>query len=140
MHGGEQEKSPAAGKTPVLIYDAACPVCSGTIKWIERNEIPGSFEMLPCEAERVSVRFPNLPEEDCMKAMHLVLPDGSVLVGEQALPEIIARTRRFRPASLLFKLPGASFISHILYRWFADHRYRIAGFLFHSGRSRNEKQ
>ncbi len=119
-------------KTPVLIYDAQCPVCSGTIKWIEKNEIPGSFEMVPCQSESMSARFPGVPMDNCMKALHLVLPGGNVLVGEEALPEILARTGRFRMAALLFRLPGAALISRILYRWFADRRYRIAGILSHA--------
>lgn len=66
-----------------------------------------------------------------MKAMHLVLPDGKVLVGEQALPEIVTRLRRYRFAAVVFKLPGAATLSRIAYRWFADRRYRIAAILSH---------
>ncbi len=66
-----------------------------------------------------------------MKAMHLVLPDGKVLVGEQTLPEIFTRLRRYRFAAVLFKLPGATRLSRIAYRWFADRRYRIAATLSH---------
>jgi predicted DCC family thiol-disulfide oxidoreductase YuxK len=65
-----------------------------------------------------------------MKAMHLVLPDGTVLSGEKALPEIFKRLRRYRPAAVFFKLPGANILSRVFYRWFADRRYRIVRF-FH---------
>ncbi len=66
-----------------------------------------------------------------MKAMHLVLPDGTVVVGEQAPPEILRRLRHFRSAALLFKLPGSGIVSRVIYRWFADRRYRIASILSH---------
>ena len=66
-----------------------------------------------------------------MNAMHLVLPDGTVMVGEKALPEIVLRLRRYHLVAMLFKLPGASVLSRIAYRWFADRRYWIAGIFAH---------
>jgi predicted DCC family thiol-disulfide oxidoreductase YuxK len=113
-----------------LIYDGTCPICSSTMAWIEENEKEGSFEMLPCQSETLDVRFPSVERTACMRAMHLVLPDGTVLAGEKALPEIFKRLRRYRPAAVLFKLPGAEMLGRVFYRWFADRRYRIARF-FH---------
>jgi len=113
-----------------LIYDGACPICSSTVAWIEENEEEGSFEMVPCQSEALDRRFPDVKRDKCMKAMHLALPDGRILDGEHALPEIFARLRRYRPVALLLKLPGTMVLSRIFYRWFADRRYRIAHF-FH---------
>jgi predicted DCC family thiol-disulfide oxidoreductase YuxK len=113
-----------------LIYDGTCPICSSTLEWIAENEKEGSFEMLPCQSEALDRRFPDVTRDNCMKAMHLVLPNGKILSGEQVLPEIFKRLRRYRPVAVLFKLPGAKVMSRILYRWFADRRYRIAHF-FH---------
>jgi predicted DCC family thiol-disulfide oxidoreductase YuxK len=59
-----------------------------------------------------------------------VLPDGKIVDGEQALPEIFARLRRYRPVAHLLKLPGTLVLGRIFYRWFADRRYQIANF-FH---------
>ena len=113
-----------------LIYDGACPIWSSTVAWIEENEKEGSFEMVPCQSESLDGRFPNVKRDKCMKAMHLVLPDGKILDGEQALPEIFTRLRRYWPVALLLRLPGTKVLSRIFYRWFADRRYRIAHF-FH---------
>ena len=114
-----------------LIYDGSCTLCSGTIGWIKENEIENSFVMLPCQAKETASRFPEIERAACMNAMHLVLPDGTVLIGEQALPEVFARLRHHRFAALLFKLPGSRIISRIAYRWFADRRYKIAAILSH---------
>jgi predicted DCC family thiol-disulfide oxidoreductase YuxK len=65
-----------------------------------------------------------------MQAMQLVLPDGQVLAGEKALPEILKRLKGLSPAAALFSLPGSEVISRSFYRWFADHRYHIAEVLF----------
>lgn len=110
----------------VLVYDAACPVCANAVAWIAANEREGSFELLPCQSETLAARFPFLDRTDCMQAMHLVLPGNAVLQGDQALPEILKRSRRYRMLAFLFRLPGSRTLSRLLYRWFAEHRYAIA--------------
>jgi len=114
----------------VLIYDGQCPVCRKTIAWIRENMRKDAFEMLTCQAEEARQRFPDIKQAVCMQAMQLVLPDGQVLAGEKALPEILKRLKRFSPAAALFALPGSEVISRSFYRWFADNRYHIAEVLF----------
>jgi predicted DCC family thiol-disulfide oxidoreductase YuxK len=114
-----------------LVYDADCPVCRAAADWVRRNAVaPDAFEFLPCRAAETRSRFPAITEAACLQAMHLVLPDGTILVGEQALPEILRRTRRYRQAAVLFRLPGAGIVSRLLYRAFARRRHRIAKRLF----------
>ncbi|HEX9204671.1 MAG TPA: DUF393 domain-containing protein [Candidatus Deferrimicrobiaceae bacterium] len=110
----------------VLIYDADCPVCRGAVDWVRRNAPdPGAFEYLPCLSVEARSRFPAVSESDCMRAVHLVLPDGAVLAGEKAVPEILRRLPRWRRAASLFSLPGAAFLSRVLYRWIASRRHRL---------------
>lgn len=110
-----------------LIYDAECPVCRAAADWVRRSAaVPGAFEYLPCRSAETRSRFPAISEAACLEAMHLVLPDGTVLAGENALPEILRRTRRYRRAAVLFRLPGAGILSRFLYRAFARRRHRIS--------------
>lgn len=115
----------------VLIYDSSCSICSGAVKWIQDNAFAGSFDVVPCHAVQNGVPSLGIKREDCLRAIHLVLPDGKILTGEKALPEIVARLRKYHLASALFKLPGAAAVSRIAYRWFALRRYRIAAMLPH---------
>jgi predicted DCC family thiol-disulfide oxidoreductase YuxK len=117
--------------TVTLIYDGKCPVCAGTVKWIRENEFSGSFMMMPCQSEERRSLHPVVNRADCMKAMHLVLPDGTVFIGEQALPHILSRIKGYRFIVPLFRLPGAAPLSRIAYRWFAERRYRVAAILSH---------
>lgn len=110
----------------VLIYDGNCPICRSTVAWIEKHERKDAFEMLPCRSEDRKKRYPLMEEPVCMQAMQLVLPGGTVLAGEKALPEILKRLKRYRAAAGLFKLPGANTLARAFYRWFADRRYAIA--------------
>src|SRR5512139_194535 len=115
------EDSPA-----VLIYDAECTVCRSAIGWVRANApSPCAFEFLPCRSAETRIRFPAVPEADCMRAVHLVLPDGAVLAGEKAIPEILRRLPRWRRVAALFSLPGAGPLSRLLYRWIAVRRHRF---------------
>jgi len=113
-----------------FIYDGACPVCSQAIQWIAKNAEKNSFEMLPCQLDELDVRFPSVARGDCMQAIQLVLSDGVVLSGSEALPVILKKLGRYRSLAVLFKIPGVMFLSRIFYRWFANNRYLIADF-FH---------
>ena len=112
----------------VLIYDADCPVCRSAADWVRRNAaVSDGFAYLPCRSEETRTRFPEIAESACLQAMHLVLPDGTILAGERALPEILRRTRRYRRAAVLFRLPGAGILSRLLYRAFARRRHAFSG-------------
>jgi len=115
----------------VLIFDGTCPICSGTAKWIHHNAMDGSFDMITCQSLQEGMQYPGIMHEACMQSMHIVLPDGTVLAGEKALPEIITRLRKYRFAGFLFKLPGAETLLRIAYRWFAKRRYRISAIISH---------
>ena len=125
MSNGQDKKEKG-----VLIYDGECPVCQKTIAWIRDNMRENSFEMLPCQKEEARQRFPSIEKAVCMQAMQLILPDGRVLSGELALPEILKRLKRYSAAAALFDLPGSEALSRAFYRWFADNRYHIAEILF----------
>ena len=110
----------------VLIYDGDCRFCRGGKDWIERNAVEGAFEFLPCQSDERKSRFPRVSEETCMGAMQLALPDGKVLTGDRAIPEILRRLKRWRWLSVLFKIPGVHFFAPHIYGWVAQNRYRIS--------------
>jgi len=115
-----------AKETPVLIYDGECSVCRSAVEWVRIRSAPETFEYLSCHAGELPRRFPHVEKSACLAAMHLVLPDGRVLAGEQAVPEILLRLRRWRRAAALFRLPGAGILSRAFYRWFAARRHRFS--------------
>ncbi len=114
-----------------MIYDGECAICRGAADRVRRSAMPDAFEYLSCHSEELPRRFPAVAREACLQAMHLVLPDGTVLVGEKAIPEILSRLkgRHYRWAAALFRLPGADILSRAFYRWFAGRRHRIARLL-----------
>ena len=111
---------------PVLIYDGECSVCRGAVEWIRARSGPDDFEFFSCHAEDLPRRFPTIEKNACLEAVHLVLPDERVLVGERAVPEILLRLEGWRWAAGLFRLPGAGILSRAFYRRFAARRHRIS--------------
>ncbi len=137
MTKGRGKLPPERGKEPgkaFLIFDAECPVCRNAVEWIRVRAVPEAFEYLSCHSEDLSSRFPHIEKSACLAAMHLVLQDGSVLAGEQAVPEILLRLRRFRWAAALFRLPFARSISRAFYQRFAARRHDISRLFFPKGK------
>ncbi|HET8576282.1 MAG TPA: DUF393 domain-containing protein [Methylomirabilota bacterium] len=110
----------------VLIYDGTCGLCQSGVSWIARRAVRGEFEFLPCQAAERRARYPWLEERACMEAMQLILPDGRVLAGDAAIPEILRRLKGWHRLAALFRLPGVGLLAPRLYAWVARHRQPIS--------------
>lgn len=110
----------------VLIYDGECPVCRKSIEWIRSRAPEGTFEFVSLHAGELAGRFPFLDLAACKRAAHLILPDGSVFVGEQAAREVLDRIPGYRWAARCLRLPGAEGLSRAVYRFLASRRHAIA--------------
>ena len=61
-----------------------------------------------------------------MTAMQLVLPDGRVVGGADAVPELMRRIRGLGWLTAVFALPGVRPVARRLYAWIARNRMRIS--------------
>jgi predicted DCC family thiol-disulfide oxidoreductase YuxK len=112
----------------VLIYDGDCSMCRASALWLMRRALAGGadeLEILPCRSPVRRQRYPAIADETCMQAMQLVLPDGRVLAGADAAPEILRRIPRWRWVAGLFALPAARPVSRRAYGWIARNRMRL---------------
>ncbi len=113
--------------TAVLIYDAECAMCRASALWVMRLALSrGALEILPCRSAPRRARFPQISDATCMTAMQLVLPDGRVLAGADAVPELLRRIRGLGWLATLFALPGASPLARRFYGWIARNRMRLS--------------
>ena len=103
-----------------LIYDGECPFCRRAADWAARHARKGAIETLPCQAEDREKRFPDIDREECMRAMQLVMPDGRVYSGEQALPPLMERMKGWRWVARVLRWPGIRHASPAAYRWSED--------------------
>ena len=110
----------------MLIYDGDCPLCRRSKTWIERQALPGMFEYLACQDAARQERFPGITIEACMAAIHLILPDGRVLVGAEALPEILRRLHGWRRLERLARFGPLKRLSRLVYAKVAENRYFLS--------------
>lgn len=61
-----------------------------------------------------------------MQAMQLVLADGRILSGADAVPELLRRVRGWRWVAAVFGLPPLLPFTRRLYAWIARHRMRLS--------------
>ena len=115
---------PDGASRAVLVYDAECSTCRASALWLLRRAEAGGardLEILPFRSPVRLRRFPSVTEDACARAMQLILPDGRVLSGADAAPEILRRVPRWRWVAGLLDLPAARGVS----RWIADRRMKI---------------
>ncbi len=114
-------------KSIVLIYDAECSLCCGYMNWIKSHAIDTDrFVFIACQSEERKSRFPDIIDEACLEALHLVTPDGRVLTGDKSLPEILGNLRYFRWLAIFFRIPVISLLSYFVHRRIANNRYIIS--------------
>jgi predicted DCC family thiol-disulfide oxidoreductase YuxK len=115
------------GQVATLVYDADCAMCRASALWLMRRAMAaGQLEILPCRSGPRRVRFPQITEERCLRAMQLVLPDGRVLEGADAVPELLRRVPRWRWVASLLGAPGVRALARHAYAWIAANRMRIS--------------
>ncbi|MGR3218299.1 MAG: thiol-disulfide oxidoreductase DCC family protein [Candidatus Anammoxibacter sp.] len=114
-------------KPVVLIYDAECSLCCACMRWIKlhagRND---DFEFIECQSEARLKRFPNIKQESCLAAFHLVTHDKRILIGNKSLPEIVSRLRNLRWLAVLFRTPVINSILFVAYKFIANNRFVIS--------------
>ena len=110
-----------------LIYDGDCAMCRGSALWIMRRALSrGALEILPCRSGVRQERFPQVSEAACLDAMQLVLPDGRVLSGADAVPELFRRIRGWGWVAGVFGVPGVRPVARRVYAWIARNRMKIS--------------
>ena len=102
-------------------------MCRASALWIMRRALSGgALEILPCRSGVRQERFPQVSEAACLEAMQLVLPDGRVLSGADAVPELFRRIRRWGWVVALFAVPGVRPVARRVYAWIARNRMKIS--------------
>ena len=110
-----------------LIYDGECAMCRASALWLMRRALSsGQLEILPCRASVRVQRFPQVSEQACLTAMQLVLPDGRILAGADAVPELLRRVRWWGWLAAVFALPGVRPLARRVYAWIARNRMKIS--------------
>ena len=72
-----------------VIYDNVCPYCRSATKHIRDLDWEKKFKFVSYRNPLTYKIFPDLTKEECEKDVHMVTPDGKVLVGYTVFRTII---------------------------------------------------
>ena len=109
---------------PTLIYDGECGFCRRSVDWLQRWDREHRIALVPFQ-HRARVAAFNIPLPALAAAMHLVLPppDGRVLSGADAVPELLERLPGKGWLAWGFRIPGVRPIARRVYAWIARRRH-----------------
>lgn len=119
---------------PLLVYDGDCGFCRTWVARWRRTVGPRvDFE----EFQTAGARFPTIERSRFRRSVQLILPDGEVFAGAEAVFRTLAvapsHPRQRRWLAVYQNVPGARPVFEWGYRWVADHRpvlTRVSHFFF----------
>lgn len=114
-------------RKPLVVYDGACGICGGNLKWLYRLDWFRRFDALPYQSDEVYRRCPQLTREACEQALQVVLKNGRVYAGTDAFREVFLRMPLAFPVGVLMAIPPLSGVLRRLYPILARNRYRLGG-------------
>lgn len=109
-------------KTAIVVYDGGCGMCRTGARWIERLDWRHALSAVPLQSEALYRSLPALDPAACHAAMHVVLPNGRIRVGGDALRAVLVRLPLTLPVAVLLAIPPLPALVRAVYPWFAARR------------------
>lgn len=107
---------------PTLIYDGECGICRRAVERLQHWDREHRLRYVPFQDESTVARF-GIALPALAAAMHLVLPDGRVYAGADAVPELGKLLPGKRWWAWGFALPGVRPVARRVYRRIAERRH-----------------
>ena len=108
---------------PLAVFDGDCGFCR---QWVERWQAQTGARVDYAPSQEVGPRFPEIAPEAFARAFQLVLPDGRVLGGAEAVPELLRRIRGWGWVAGVFALPPVRPLARVIYGWVARNRMKLS--------------
>lgn len=108
-----------------VLYDAACGFCSWWIPRWRMTLARRGFAIAALQSPWVRERT-RLSEENLVRDIRLLLPDGTLLAGGEVYLHVMERIWWARPLARAFRLPGLRWLFEQTYRVFNRNRFAIS--------------
>lgn len=106
---------------PTLIYDGECGICQQAVALLKRWDRKQVLRFVPFQDQRRVAEF-GIALPALAAAMHLILPDGRVYAGADAVPELLRLFPGKRWLAPVFRIPGVLPLARRVYAWIAMRR------------------
>jgi len=108
--------------SPTLIYDGECGICQQSVALLKRWDREHVLRYVPFQDTAAVARF-GIALPKLAAAMHLVLADGRIYSGADAMPRLLALFPGKRWLAPLFRIPGVLPLARRIYAWIAMRRH-----------------
>ena len=120
MKTGERLRVAQAPAKPLMLFDGDCHFCR---RWIERWRETTSGEVDYAPFQEVGAQFPEIPRENCERAVQFIEKDGTVVSGAEA----VFRSLRYGRgpkwlAGAYDRVPGCAAVTETAYGFVARNR------------------
>lgn len=114
----------AALKKPLMIFDGDCNFCRYFIGLWQRAT---GTQVDYAASQDVGDDFPEIPKDRFDGSIQLVVPEGKVYEGAEAVFRALGYSRNWRWLFWIYqKAPGVAPVTEWVYRWVADHRQGLS--------------
>jgi predicted DCC family thiol-disulfide oxidoreductase YuxK len=123
----QEPRQGRVAKSPYrVLYDGQCEICQGCVSWLKTLDLENRTTCLPISAEVLASVDSRLRMDDCLRQLHVVTPEGAILVGWDA----VAGLARLFPSTWLVGAAGQRFpfrnAGRLLYGFVARNRYSLS--------------
>jgi len=109
-----------------VLYDGQCEICQGCVAWLKILDHESKTLPLPISPEVLSTVDSRLRLDECLRQLHVLSPEGEILVGWDA----VASLARLFPSTRLIGTLGRLFpfrsLGWLLYGFVAANRYSLS--------------
>jgi predicted DCC family thiol-disulfide oxidoreductase YuxK len=113
-------------QTLTVLYDRDCGICTATARALVRLDARGSLVFQPLQLWQ----SPNGPSRtELERVLHVVDDRGRWSSGGAAMLEIARRVPALRAVAVTARIPGATVVLELTYRFVADHRHQLSALL-----------
>ena len=109
-----------------VIYDEQCEVCQAGVSWLAILDRGKRTVIHPIDPDTLSKLHPKLDVDACLRELHVITPEGKIIVGADAVILLARLFPATRWIGLITGAPGVRSISRVLYRLVALNRYALS--------------
>lgn len=115
-----------------LLFDGACPFCSKLAACLAPFLKHLNISVIPLQTAG-----PQHTPSDLLARIHLIILDGRIFTGADALIEVARRSFWTRPLTLIADVPGVMRLLRLGYDWVARNRRCLSGKCLLSNKGRD---
>ena len=115
-----------AVKKLLVVYDGDCSFCRGQVARIQRMDPGDQFEYRPRQEAGLQQEYPQLAQHASQDGLRVILPDGRVQIGADAVYQINRLLPYFRHVAFVYHIPGLHALFKFVYSMVSRNRQRIS--------------